>query len=230
MSAASARRPALPDRGEYFTRWTRLHGGYDPRGNWIVAFWLSLTYVVARPLAFVGLTPDVVTVATALLGSAVIVATAAVGGHLVLLTSLLVVLSALADNLDGALAVLLDRATSWGYVLDSVCDRVVDAAFLVALWLVGAPGWLVALGGAVMGLLEYARARAVGAGMPDIGVVTVGERPTRVIVTAAFLLGAGLYVSSAATWAEVGATAWLAVHTVALVQLLVVVHRRLVSE
>ncbi|MGN6089141.1 MAG: CDP-alcohol phosphatidyltransferase family protein [Actinomycetales bacterium] len=227
MARASVRRAALPKRGEYFDRWTRLHGGYDPRGNWIVAFWLSLTYVVARPLAVAGLTPDVVTVGTAVLGSVAVVSTAAVGGHIVILTSSLVVLSALADNLDGALAVLLDRATSWGYVLDSVCDRVVDAAFLVALWVVGSPGWLVALCGGVMGLLEYARARAVGAGMPDIGVVTIGERPTRVIVTAAFLLGAGLYVSAAATWASLGAVAWLAVHAVALVQLLVVVRRRL---
>ena len=54
-----------------------------------------------------------------------------------------------------------------------------------------------------MFLQEYTRARAAAGGMAEIGVVTVWERPTRVIVTAMFVLGAGIYVSAAADVGDV---------------------------
>jgi len=66
---------------------------------------------------------------------------------------------------------------------------------------------------------------------PEVGVVTVWERPTRVIVTAAFLLGAALYRSystgASAAWATDAGWAWVALGVVGLVQLTVVVRRRL---
>ncbi|HVN11926.1 MAG TPA: hypothetical protein VMT69_07520, partial [Kineosporiaceae bacterium] len=65
------------------------------------------------------------------------------------------------------------------------------------------------------------------AGMPEIGVVTVSERPTRVIVSAMFLLGAGLYPAASATWATAGAAALTTLGVAGLGQLLVVVRRRL---
>jgi CDP-diacylglycerol--glycerol-3-phosphate 3-phosphatidyltransferase len=99
--------------------------------------------------------------------------------------------------------------------------------YLVALWLVGAPAWACVAAGVVVLTQEYARARATAIGMDDVGVVTVGERPTRVIVVAMFLLGAGIYVASASWWASLGAYASLGVGLVATTQLLVVVHRRL---
>ncbi|MET0741130.1 MAG: CDP-alcohol phosphatidyltransferase family protein, partial [Candidatus Nanopelagicales bacterium] len=76
-------------------------------------------------------------------------------------------------------------------------------------------------------LLEYGRARAGAVGLADVGVVTVGERPTRIIGTAMFLLGAGLYASASAGWATAGAGFTGVVGTVAVVQLLVVLRRRL---
>jgi phosphatidylglycerophosphate synthase len=123
--------------------------------------------------------------------------------------------------------VLTDRASRWGYVLDSVVDRLSDACYVVVLWLLGAPVWLCVLGGGLMGLQEYARARAAAAGMDEVGVVTVWERPSRVIATAMFCLGAGLYVGAARGWATAGAAAWVGLGAVGLVQLLVVVRRRL---
>ena len=106
-----------------------------------------------------------------------------------------------------------------------VADRVADALFLLALWLAGATAWVCVSAGALTGLLEYARARATAAGMTEIGVVTVWERPTRVIVTALFLLGVGLYDD--ARWARWGAQASLTLGLIGLAQLLVVVRRRL---
>jgi phosphatidylglycerophosphate synthase len=214
------------DRDAYFERWASLHGGYDPRGSRLVGGWLTFTYVLAKPLALLRVPPDLVTLLGALV-SAGAVALAWAGDRWVVAAAVVVALSGIVDNLDGAVAVMTGRTTRWGYVLDSVVDRVSDTLYLVALWVVGAPGWLCVLAGVLMGLQEYARARAGNAGMDEIGVVTVWERPTRVIVTAMFLLGAGLYVPSAAGWASAGAAAWATLGVVGLAQLLVVVRRRL---
>lgn len=216
----------LPTRADYFARWSALHGGYDPSSSRLSGPWLSLTYLLARPLARRRVPPDLVTLA-GVIGSLAAVALAAPGGRFLLLAAVVVVLSGLLDNLDGAVALLQDRATRWGYVLDSLVDRVSDLLYLVALWLAGAPGPVCAAAGALTVLQEYARARAGAAGMTEVGVVTVWERPTRVIVTALFLLGGGIHVGAAAGWAGAGALAWLTLAVVGLLQLLVVVRRRL---
>jgi phosphatidylglycerophosphate synthase len=211
-------------RDDYLDAWADLHGGYDPRTNRLVGGWLSLTYVVARPLAARHVPPDGVT----LLGVAVsgcAAALAALDGRWWLLAALVVVASGLLDNIDGAVAVLSQRATAWGYVLDSAADRLSDLAYLLALWLAGAPGELCAAGGALMLLQEYVRARAGAGGLTEVGVVTVWERPTRVIVTAAFLLAAGVLDDGG--WADLGAAAWVGLGVVGLAQLTVVVRRRL---
>ena len=112
-------------------------------------------------------------------------------------------------------------------MLDSVCDRVADACYLAALWLAGAPGPLCA---ARRDRRPAAGVRArPGRGGGHVGGrrVTVAERPTRVIVTAMFLLGAGLYPSAADGWAAAGAAATLTVGVVGLAQLVRVVRRRL---
>ncbi len=214
------------DREAYFDRWADLHGGYDPRGSTLTRLWLTLAYTLARPLALLRVPPDVVTLLGALV-SGLAVYMAWLGGRWVALAAVAVALSGVVDNLDGAVAVMTGRTTRWGFVLDSVVDRVSDVMYLAALWVVGAPGGLVVLGGTLMGLQEYTRARAGNAGMSEIGVVTVSERPTRVIMTAMFLLGAGIYVAAASTWALVGAVAWCVASAVGLGQLLVVVRRRL---
>src|SRR6185312_7632346 len=87
----------------------------------------------------------------------------------------IVVLAGLLDNLDGAVAVLSGRTTRWGFVLDSLADRLSDAAYLLALWFLGAPGPVCVAGGSLMMLQEYARARAGNAGMGEVGVVTLWE-------------------------------------------------------
>jgi CDP-diacylglycerol--glycerol-3-phosphate 3-phosphatidyltransferase len=80
-----------------------------------------------------------------------------------------------------------------------------------------------------MGMQEYVRARAAQAGMTDIGVVTVWERPTRVIVTAMFLLGAAIHPDAAASWVSGGSVAWALLGLVGCTQVVVAVRRRLQS-
>jgi phosphatidylglycerophosphate synthase len=221
---AGVTRTVLPSRDSYLQQWAELHGGYDPRGNTLVRWWLSLTYDVARLPARAGVSPDVLTVVGVLvsIGAA---AVASPGDRWLLVAALAVVVSGLLDNVDGAVAVLTGRSTRWGFVLDSAADRVSDLAYVAALWLAGAPAGICVAGGALMFLQEYVRARAGAAGMSEVGVVSVWERPTRVIVTAAFLLCAGLFLDD--LWATLGAALWVVLGVVGLGQLLVVVRRRL---
>jgi CDP-diacylglycerol--glycerol-3-phosphate 3-phosphatidyltransferase len=144
---------------------------------------------------------------------------------------LVVALASVADGLDGAVAVIGGRASRLGFVYDSAADRAGEAAWLLAFWLAGAPGWLAAAAGAVSWLHEYVRARAAAAGMHEIGAVTVGERPTRVAVSIAGLIVGGAAGPVRPGWAAVvltvAAVAWVALGVSGLVQLTIAVRRAL---
>lgn len=215
--------PPPVDREGYFDRWAATHGGYDPRSNVLVRWWLGIAYAVARPFAAARVPPDVLTLA-GLVVTGVAALLASGEGWLLLGAAVLVVVAGLLDNVDGAVAVLRDRVTSWGAFLDSVADRVGDLVMVLALRLAGAPWQVCVLGGVLMFLLEYARARAAVGGMTEVGVVTVWERPTRVIVTATFLAAAAQLGDP---WPALGAWAWIGLGGVGLVQLVVAVRRRL---
>lgn len=212
-----------PDREGYFDGWAALHGGYDPRSNRLVRGWLAITYAVARPLAAARVPPDVVT-SCGVIASAGVLVVAGLGGGWLLLAAGLAVLAGLLDNLDGAVAVLRDRVSAYGTILDSTCDRVSDLFLVAALWAAGAPALACVLGGALMLVQEHIRASAAAAGMREVGVVTVWERPTRVIVTSTFLAAAGLLDDP---WPALGAWAWVGLGVVGVVQLSVVVRRLL---
>jgi phosphatidylglycerophosphate synthase len=212
------------NRQDYLSEWSNRHGGVPPLG--LVGGWLRISYTLARPLARLGVAPNTVTLAgLAMAGLAL--PPAAGGGHWPLLAVLAIVISGVLDSVDGAVALLTGRISRRGAVLDPACDRLAELCFAGSLWLAGAvAGWCVAAGTLAL-LHEQLRASARVNGMQEVGVVTVAERPTRVIVAAAFLLAAGLYPGSASTWATVGAVVWTGLGTVALVQLSIVVTRRL---
>ncbi|HET8684758.1 MAG TPA: CDP-alcohol phosphatidyltransferase family protein [Micromonosporaceae bacterium] len=175
------------ERGGYLAGWSRLHGGHRPAGA--VRAWLTAIHPLAAWLARRGVTPNAVTIAA--FGLAVLAVPAAYqGGAWTALAAVLVVVSAAADGLDGAVAVLAGRASRAGAVLDSVADRLAEAAFGAALWVAGAPGCLAAGAVGVGWLHEYLRARAGAVGVAGIGPVTVAERPTRVVAAVAGLLAA----------------------------------------
>jgi CDP-diacylglycerol--glycerol-3-phosphate 3-phosphatidyltransferase len=192
----------------------------------LVRRWLGLVYAFARPLAAVGTPPAAVTAAAAGL-PLLALPPAAAGGRWVLLAAVAVAASGLLDSIDGAVAILRGKVSAAGFVLDSVADRVADGLYLIALWLLGAPGWLAVSAGAATCLLEYTRARAGNAGFGEIGVVTVGERPTRVIITVAGLVAAGVLPAFRHPVAVAAAVATLSVATIGLGQLTVVLRRYL---
>jgi phosphatidylglycerophosphate synthase len=142
----------------------------------------------------------------------------------------LVLLSAVADSVDGAVAVLTGRASGLGRVYDGLADRESEACWLVALWLLGAPGWLLLGCGGPSWLHEYVRARAAAAGMSEVGVVTIAERPTRVILAVTGLLVAGLLSDTAFrsdTAVTVLAEVWAVLAAVGFCQLLVTMRAKL---
>lgn len=202
-------------RDEYAAAWSRLHGGYDlSRASSPVRVWVHTAYGMGNWLAGRRVGPSAVT--TAGLIVSVLVPVAVLWDRWgLLLAALLVLVAAFADGLDGAVAVITGRVSRFGYVYDSVADRVAELAWLVAFWLAGAPGWLVVAAGAVSWLQEYARARAAAAGMNEIGVVTVAERPTRVLASIF-----GLLFGFFAIWALALAVAiWAALGLIGLGQI-----------
>lgn len=216
----------MPSREAYLRDWSRLHGGVDPGSSLLVRGWLALVYSLARPLAARGAPPDLLTVA-GLLAAGLVVGLTALGGRWLIAAAAAVAVSGLLDGLDGAVAVLAGRVSAFGSVLDSLVDRCSDLLYLAALAVAGADPRVCVVGGVVTLLHEYARARATAVGLPDVGVVTVSERPTRLAVAAAFLLAAGLLPASATWWAQAGALAWVAVGLLGLAQLIVMLRRRL---
>jgi CDP-diacylglycerol--glycerol-3-phosphate 3-phosphatidyltransferase len=231
LLVATARPPAVApaDRSAYFDRWRVLHGGYDPRtGSAGLRGWLTLVHALARPLARAGVQPDVVTISSIWVTGLVLLLCQA-GGRWWILAGLLMVVSGVFDTLDGCLAVLEDRTTRWGYVLDSVVDRVNDTLYLVALVLLGCPVWLAASCGFGFFLLEYLRARAGNAGGDEVGRITMAERPTRVIVLSLTVLTSGLVPSLVLVLSALGPALLLLMTTVSVGQLGVAVRRQLAA-
>lgn len=176
-------------------------------------FFTRLVRPLASGLSRAGITPDAITV----FGTIGAVVSALVffprgdffGG------TLLVWGFVMLDLVDGAVARLSGRSSTFGAVLDSTCDRVADAAVFGALaWYFAEHGqrWLLlgCLLCLVLGsLTSYIRARAEAAGLH--ATVGIAERAERLIIV---LVGTGLtgepfdvpYVQAVAIWALVGAS------------------------
>jgi CDP-diacylglycerol--glycerol-3-phosphate 3-phosphatidyltransferase len=179
--------------------------------------------VVTR-LGKAGVTPDMITV-TGTLG-AVVGATALIAtGHL-FWGAFTVTVFVLLDMLDGALARARGGGSVFGAVLDSVGDRVADAAIFGALvWWYSGPGdnrllVLLALMCLVLSVLtSYIKARAEGAGLScDVGVVERTERLILVLVGTGFT-GLGIpYAVHVALWILLAGSAVTVAQRIAVVR------------
>ena len=188
------------DGDEHVRDWADLHLTEPPGG--FVGGWLKAAGAVARRLVRAGVSPNMVTVA-ALVMAVVAVPLAAIDGWVgPAAACLAVTLSGLLDSLDGAVAVQAGRTTKVGFLLDSALDRIADAAYPAALVVVANGGAWIAVGAtAACWWLEYVRARGSLAGVTGKPLITPGERPTRIILTA---VGLGLpMLATAALWGHV---------------------------
>lgn len=182
-------------------------------------------------LARAGVTPDVITI---------IGTVGAVASALVFFTrgawftgTLLVWGFVMLDLVDGAVARAGGRASKFGAVLDSSCDRIADAAVFGSLawyfarhderWMLLAAMLCLVLGS----LTSYIRARAEGVGLT--ATVGIAERADRLIIV---LVGTGLtgkpfgvpYVQAVALWLLVAAS------TITVVQRFATVYRQSKAE
>lgn len=164
----------------YKARWRALHG--DVELTPVVDRWLSISFRIARTLNALHLTPN----ALSLLGGLFAIATF-ISAHS-WFALLFLTLSLLADGVDGSLAIFQSRESLRGALIDSTVDRISEFFWLLALLSIGG-NLSIALAIYVFALTqEYVRARLLGVGDYETGVVTIGERPHRVIYFAFALI------------------------------------------
>jgi CDP-diacylglycerol--glycerol-3-phosphate 3-phosphatidyltransferase len=161
---------------------------------------------LAKPLRAVP--PTVITAAGVLLAlDAVLLARSTPG-----LAAGAVVLAAVCDGLDGAVAIVAERPTALGATADAVADRLADAAFAAVLWRCGVPwGLALACGALAVGVDLLRRLRRT----PER--ITVGERPTWTVCAALAACSAAL---TSADWPVlVCASVWATAAVVAVAQI-----------
>ena len=181
----------------FFAKWSALHGNAEIKG--IVKAWLKISYISAKLLSTLRITPNFLT----LLG--VIFAIAMAANPLSPWTIGLLVLSLYADGIDGSVAIYQNRANQIGAVLDSVADRISEALWFYVAYRIGAPAWLMLFTYVIAFTQEYARARLGGLGISEVGVVTPAERPVRAsfifIALVAYAIGLDLVIPALAVLA-----------------------------
>lgn len=178
----------VPTLREYFDRWQVQHNApdLDPGSTTLLRLFLTFTYVCAKPFAKHRVSPNVIT----FLGLGVAGLVVPCADRWPIAAAFLIFLSTLTDGVDGCVAALNDCATRFGFVLDSVVDRFADGLFLYALVRAGGATGLAVGAGCATVALEYTRARAGAAGFGEVGIVTIGERPTRAVAAILGLVGA----------------------------------------
>ena len=168
---------------------------------------------LARSLARVGVTPDLITVTGTLGATAAALICYPRGDFFV--GTLFIWGFVMLDMVDGAVARVSGRTSRFGAVLDSSCDRIADAAVFGALaWWFARHDQPALLAAALLclvlgSLTSYIKARAEGAGFTcNVGVA---ERTERLIIV---LVGTGLtgapfhvpYAQAIAIWLLVAAS------------------------
>ena len=152
-----------------------------------------LSQPLVRLLARTRITPNVLTWFGLLLS---LVAAVLIALGQPFIAGFVVLVSGLFDMLDGALARFIHKSSKFGGILDSVLDRIGEAAVLLGLLIFfvryfSAPGILVVgitLPGALM--VSYLRARAEAAGLTgEVGLFT---RTERIIIISLGLLLSGI--------------------------------------
>ena len=158
-------------KDEFFSIWRRLHGDANISG--IVKGWLSISYVVVKPLSKARVTPNILTIFGLLFGVLLYV------NAETFWAPALLVLSLICDGIDGSLAIVTNKSTKWGAILDSTVDRLTEIFWVLALYKIGADLKLLIIVLLSASVQEYVRARAAGLGVSEVGIVTFAERPVR---------------------------------------------------
>ena len=176
--------------------WSNLHGGAEVKG--VIKIWLDIAEKFSKLLLRFKISPNFLTLLSLF-------------ASIPLLSHpnywWLALLSLLLDGLDGSLAILSNRVSKFGALLDSVADRCVEFLWAIALFNLGANFFLLSTFIGSAWLCEYIRARSGGIGFQKIGVVTVSERPVRSIFIIILLAASSIGIEKFFTIILIFATA-----------------------
>lgn len=184
----------MMEKAEFFQSWSSLHGGAEVKG--IVKWWLTLAFAISQALRKVGISANALTYLGVMIGLALLVTLSfgrAESTPYLLLGLTLLLLSLIADGVDGSLALLTASASRYGAALDSIADRLVEFLWAIVFLNLGADLPIVLAAYLLAQVQEYLRARLGGLGIREVGIVTVCERPVRAIFLAVALIVAILY-------------------------------------
>ncbi|MEM1851247.1 MAG: CDP-alcohol phosphatidyltransferase family protein [Acidilobaceae archaeon] len=139
-----------------------------------------------------------------------------------IIVAVLIVLSSLADALDGYTARVLKATSKWGAFLDSTADRVADSMFVLSFMLLGLSPTICYLLLTFSLLVSYTRARgeALGTTFKGVGIIERQERAVLFILIA-FLIAYDKQV------AEIGAIVTLAFTVITVIQRVLHAKKRL---
>ena len=189
---------------EYLVAWARLHGTQSPKG--LVRIWLRIVFTLSTPLT--RFNPNLITAFGPILMTAAIAFISGSSKHY-FLASLLVLLVGFVDSFDGVVAVRTSKTSNWGAFLDGIVDRFIDVGIGLVLLGLGAPIEFAVLAFVVALIHEYMRAKSIGIGIRDVGVITPAEKPTRIAIGVMFLLACGFMPERATELATVASLTWV---------------------
>ncbi len=184
---------------------------------------------IARALLKAHISPDAITI-LGTLGAVVAALWCFPTGHLFAGT-IIVSVFALSDMLDGSMARQSGRQSAWGAFLDSLLDRVTDAAIFAGLtiWFLGSGnepilGYAALYCLAAGQVISYARARAEGLGLQASGGIAERTERLVVVMVATGFSGLGVpFIQAIGLWVLVIAT------TITVIQRMVMVRRQVVD-
>jgi CDP-diacylglycerol--glycerol-3-phosphate 3-phosphatidyltransferase len=199
-------------------RWQAHHSGVAVDRNIWVKGWLKAIVTPAKVLAKLKVAPSFLTfVGLIFAGLTIWVSSFGLSRSGLVVCAFLVFASSYFDGLDGAVAILRDRVSTFGSKLDRAADRLTEIAWVIMLALFGCPDWLAIAALLVTWGYEFLRwRRSKKALLP----VTVGERPVRVVLTVMFLIAAAVLFGWATWWVSAAAVGWVLVALLGAAQVL----------
>lgn len=206
---------------DYESAWSTLHGEAQPSA--MIRLWLRFMFVITTPL--LRISPNTVTLGSGLF--AVGLAALAREPAFFWLVAIGIFLLGILDGVDGVLAVRRNQVTQWGAFLDSMVDRVVDVAIAAMLVFAGADPLVVMIAATLTLVHEYMRARASSVGYRMVGVVSVAEKPTRIILGVIAFTACSVVSGHAAAFTTISAWVWLWLALIGLSQLFVTYRKAL---
>ena len=116
---------------EFFSNWSKVHG--DAEINGIVRIWLRISFVITRPLVALKVSPNSLSLLSIVSAIAFLIDIESPRAILFLVLSLLL------DGIDGTVAISTGKSSRFGAIVAAVADRIVEAVWSYAFFLLGAP-------------------------------------------------------------------------------------------